>query len=192
MASLEECRAAIARASDRIMEVEEADRRRHIEERSISVTVPDLATVFDMRLTLNGLENITLRGTDTPAERAQIRITVSSDDLVELAAKIPPDEHLKLNGKGVLKEAARLVVPHEVIDRKKGYFPVPQLKYVDGPYLEMVRDALGSQAARERNIFRQDYLDTLFDDPAGHITPLQGSELWQVGLLEMWLQTHRI
>jgi asparagine synthase (glutamine-hydrolysing) len=128
----------------------------------------------------------------TMAWGLEARVPFLDHDLVELAAKIPPDEHLKQNGKGVLKEAARLVVPHEVIDRKKGYFPVPQLKYVDGPYLEMVRDALGSQAARERNIFRQDYLEKLFESPSDHITPLQGSELWQVGLLEMWLQTHGI
>jgi asparagine synthase (glutamine-hydrolysing) len=55
-----------------------------------------------------------------------------------------------------------------------------------------VRDALGSQAARERGLFRQDYLERLFMSPAEHITPLRGSELWQVGLLEMWLQTHGI
>ena len=128
----------------------------------------------------------------TMAWGLEARVPFLDHELVELAARIPPEEKLREGGKGVLKDAARLVVPHEVIDRKKGYFPVPQLKYVDGPYLEMVRDALGSQAARERNIFRQDYLDTLFDDPSGHITPLQGSELWQVGLLEMWLQTHRI
>ena len=87
---------------------------------------------------------------------------------------------------------ALLVVPSEVIDRKKGYFPVPALKYLDGPYLEMVRDALTSQAARERGLFRESYLDTLFDDPSEHITPLRGSELWQVALLEMWLQSHNI
>ena len=38
----------------------------------------------------------------------------------------------------------------------------------------------------------KDYLDTLFADPASHITPLRGSELWQVALLEMWLQSHGI
>jgi asparagine synthase (glutamine-hydrolysing) len=52
----------------------------------------------------------------------------------------------------------------------------------------MVRDALGSQRARERGLFAQDYLETLFAAPADHITPLRGSELWQVGLLELWLQ----
>ena len=102
------------------------------------------------------------------------------------------EKKAQLEGKGVLKDAARLVVPHEVIDRKKGYFPVPQLKYIQGEYLDMVRDALGSAKARERGLFKQDYLDTLFDDPASHITPLRGSELWQVALLEMWLQTQGV
>lgn len=128
----------------------------------------------------------------TMAFGLEARVPFLDHELVELAAKIPPEEKLREGGKGVLKDAARLVVPHEVIDRKKGYFPVPQLKYVDGPYLDMVRDALSSQAARERAIFRDEYLETLFAEPSAHITPLRGSELWQVGLLEMWMQTHGI
>ncbi len=128
----------------------------------------------------------------TMAWGLEARVPFLDHDLVELAARIPPEEKLKQNGKGVLKDAARRVIPSEVIDRKKGYFPVPQLKYVDGPYLDMVRDALSSQAARDRGLFRQDYLDMLFANPSDHITPLQGSELWQVGLLELWLQTHGI
>ncbi|WP_349366358.1 MAG: N-acetylglutaminylglutamine amidotransferase [Nitratireductor rhodophyticola] len=128
----------------------------------------------------------------TMAWGLEARVPFLDHELVELAARIPPEEKLKQGGKGVLKEVARQVVPHEVIDRKKGYFPVPQLKYVDGPYLELVRDALSSQSARERGLFRQEYLDTLYAAPADHITPLRGSELWQVGLLELWLQTHGV
>ncbi len=128
----------------------------------------------------------------TMAWGLEARVPFLDHELVELAARIPPEEKLKQGGKGVLKEVARRVVPHEVIDRKKGYFPVPQLKYVDGPYLDMVRDALSSQSARERGLFRQEYLDTLYAAPADHITPLRGSELWQVGLLELWLQTHGV
>ena len=128
----------------------------------------------------------------TMAWGLEARVPFLDHELVELAAKIPPEEKLRENGKGVLKDAARLVVPHEVIDRKKGYFPVPQLKYVDGPYLDMVRDALTSRVAKERGIFREDYLETLFANPSDHITPLQGSELWQVGLLELWMQTHGV
>ena len=128
----------------------------------------------------------------TMAWGLEARVPFLDHELVELAARIPPEEKLKAGGKGVLKDVARQVVPHEVIDRPKGYFPVPQLKYVAGPYLDMVRDALTSQAARERGLFREDYLNRLFAAPADHITPLRGSELWQVGLLELWLQTHGI
>ncbi|WP_163270567.1 N-acetylglutaminylglutamine amidotransferase [Chelativorans alearense] len=128
----------------------------------------------------------------TMAWGLEARVPFLDHELVELAARIPPEEKLKGGGKGVLKDVARQVVPSEVIDRTKGYFPVPQLKYVAGPYLDMVRDALSSQAARERGLFRQEYLDTLYAAPADHITPLRGSALWQVGLLELWLQTHGI
>jgi asparagine synthase (glutamine-hydrolysing) len=128
----------------------------------------------------------------TMAWGLEARVPFLDHELVELAATIPPDFKLADNGKGVLKDAARLVVPSEVIDRKKGYFPVPQLKYIEGPYLELVRDTLSSKAARERGLFRTDYLQRLFDDPTAHITPLRGSELWQAALLEMWLQSHSI
>jgi asparagine synthase (glutamine-hydrolysing) len=128
----------------------------------------------------------------TMAWGLEARVPFLDHELVELAARIPPGEKIRDGGKGVLKDVARRIVPSEVIDRKKGYFPVPQLKYVDGPYLDLVRDALSSQAARERGLFRQEWLDRLFDKPSDHITPLQGSELWQAGLLELWLQTHGI
>jgi asparagine synthase (glutamine-hydrolysing) len=128
----------------------------------------------------------------TMAWGLEARVPFLDHELVELAARIPPEEKLKDGGKGILKDVARLVLPNEVIDRPKGYFPVPQLKYVAGPYLALVRDALSSAPAKERGLFREDYLQKLLDSPSEHITPLRGSELWQVGLLELWLQTHGI
>lgn len=128
----------------------------------------------------------------TMAWGLEARVPFLDHELAELAATIPPAFKLAGGGKGVLKDAARLVVPSAVIDRKKGYFPVPQLKYISGEYLTMVKDVLGSQRARERGLFRQEYLDRLFADPVSHITPLRGSELWQVALLEMWLQSHQV
>lgn len=125
----------------------------------------------------------------TMAWGLEARVPFLDHELVELAARMPPEEKLRGGGKGILKDVARKVVPSAVIDRKKGYFPVPQLKYIAGPYLDMLRDALSSQKARERGLFQRDYLDRLFANPSDHITPLRGSELWQAGLLEMWLQT---
>jgi asparagine synthase (glutamine-hydrolysing) len=128
----------------------------------------------------------------TMAWGLEARVPFLDHELVELAAIIPPEFKLAGDGKGVLKDAARLVVPAEVIDRNKGYFPVPQLKYIQGEFLDMVRDTLTAAKAKERGLFRGEWLDQLFADPAAHITPLRGSELWQVALLEMWLQEHDI
>ncbi|MBV2365694.1 SCP2 sterol-binding domain-containing protein [Streptomonospora nanhaiensis] len=85
MASIEQCREAIDRVSERIAKVDPADRRKHIVERSVSVIVSDLDAVFDMRLTEDGLRDVSQRAAADPGQRAQVRITASSDDLVELA-----------------------------------------------------------------------------------------------------------
>ena len=128
----------------------------------------------------------------TMAWGLEARVPFLDHELVELAGRVPPEQKVRDGGKGVLKDVARRVVPAEVIDRPKGYFPVPALKYIEGPYLEMVRDTLSSKAARERALFQGDYLNMLMDAPADHITPLQGSKLWQVALMETWLQTHGV
>ncbi|MGE5331587.1 MAG: N-acetylglutaminylglutamine amidotransferase [Nitrospirota bacterium] len=126
----------------------------------------------------------------TMAFGLEARVPFLDHELVELAARIPVRHKLAGGGKGILKEAARMVVPSAVIDRPKGYFPVPALKYLQGNVLANVRDALSSRAARERGLFQQDTVDRLLADPMAHITPLRGSKLWQLGLLEQWLQTH--
>jgi asparagine synthase (glutamine-hydrolysing) len=128
----------------------------------------------------------------TMAWGLEARVPFLDHELVELAARVPPELKLKDEGKGVLKDVARDVIPSEVIDRPKGYFPVPALKYIDGTVLEMTKDALTSRAARDRGLFRPEYLKVLFDDPKSHITPLRGSELWQCALLELWLQAQHI
>ncbi|NBP82079.1 N-acetylglutaminylglutamine amidotransferase, partial [bacterium] len=111
-------------------------------------------------------------------------------EVVEFAATVPAELKVAGGGKHILKEAARRVIPAEVIDRPKGYFPVPALKYLRGPFLDLARDALTNAAARHRGLFQQDYVTTLLADPEAHITPLRGSKLWQLALLELWLQEH--
>ena len=53
-------------------------------------------------------------------------------------------------------------------------------------------DALHAPEAKRRNLFREEYVDRLLGDPNSQHTPLDGNKLWQLGLLEMWLQTHGI
>ncbi|OLU34323.1 asparagine synthase (glutamine-hydrolyzing) [Pseudomonas sp. PA15(2017)] len=106
--------------------------------------------------------------------------------VAELSARIPGQFKLPEGGKYVLKEAARKVIPSEVIDRKKGYFPVPGLKHLEGATLGWVRDLL-VDPAHDRGIFNPQMLDRLLTDPQGQLTPLRGSKLWQMAALNLWL-----
>lgn len=124
----------------------------------------------------------------TMAWGLEARVPFLDHELVELAARMPDRHKLCDEGKGVLKAIGRRLIPTSVIDRPKGYFPVPALKYLRGDVLATVRDLLHSPRARERGLFQPAYLDTLLAAPDDHLTPLRGSKLWQVALLEMWLQ----
>jgi asparagine synthase (glutamine-hydrolysing) len=120
------------------------------------------------------------------------RVPYLDHDVVALAARIPPELKLAQEGKGILKEAARRVIPGEVIDRPKGYFPVPALKHLQGRYLDLVRDAVEAPEARARGLFEPSYVAELLKYPNAELTPLRGNKLWQLGLLELWLQGHDV
>ena len=109
--------------------------------------------------------------------------------LAELSARIPGRFKLPDGGKHVLKEAARQVIPSEVIDRPKGYFPVPGLKHLEGATLGWVRDLL-LDPSQDRGLFNPAMLDRLLTDPHGQLTPLRGSKLWQMAALNLWLNEH--
>jgi asparagine synthase (glutamine-hydrolysing) len=121
----------------------------------------------------------------------EARVPFLDHELVELASAAPLPMKLGEGGKGVLKDIARRVVPHEVIDRPKGYFPVPPLIHLEGPYVDLLRDALTSQSARDRGLFRPELVDHQLEHP-NELTTLRYNKLWQIGLLEMWLQHHSI
>ncbi len=124
----------------------------------------------------------------TMAWGLEARVPFLDHHVVELAAQMPPELKLKEGGKYPLKAIARGRLPAAVIDRPKGYFPVPALKYVRGPFLEFMRGVLDSQACRNRGLFQRGYVEKLLAAPEKYLTPLQGSKLWHLALLEYWLQ----
>src|SRR3712207_6967620 len=99
----------------------------------------------------------------------EARLPCLDHDLVELAARSPPELKLADGGKGVLKAIGRRIIPPEVIDRPKGYFPVPAITHLEGKVLDLVRDALSSDAARDRGLFRPEYVQELIGDPNGEL-----------------------
>ena len=158
---------------------------------------PGADTALDRALRLDSLVMLV----DDPVKRVdnmtmawglEARTPFLDHEFVELAAAVPPALKLAHGGKGVLKEASRKVLPAAVIDRKKGHFPVPAIINLEGRYLAHVRDALLAPEAVERGLFRQEYVEKLLADPNEYRTNLGSNQLWQLGLLEMWLQQHGI
>ncbi len=142
--------------------------------------------------------DVTTLITDDPVKRVdnmtmawglEARVPFLDHELVELAARCPPEIKLKGgDGKYLLKQISRGIVPDSVIDRPKGYFPMPALKYVRGEFLDFMRDIVTSDRCRQRGIYQPKYIDMLLSAPEMHHTRLKGSKLWHLALLEFWLQ----
>ncbi len=158
---------------------------------------PGAETTLDAALRLD----TTIMLVDDPVKRVdnmtmawglEARVPFLDHELLEVAAACPPELKLLHGGKGVLKDAARKLLPAEVIDRPKGYFPVPGIRHLSGALLEKVSDALRNQVARDRGLFRVEYVSKLLAAPNETRSTLGSNVLWQLGLLEMWLQAMEV
>ncbi len=161
------------------------------------VGAPGADTALDAALRLD----TTVMLVDDPVKRVdnmtmawglEARVPFLDHELVELAAACPPELKLAAGGKGVLKAAGRGVVSDTIIDRPKGYFPVPAIRHLSGSFLDRVRDAVTDPVAKDRGLFRPDWLQRMLADPNTKRTTLGSNALWQVALLEMWLQERGI
>jgi asparagine synthase (glutamine-hydrolysing) len=128
----------------------------------------------------------------TMAWGLEARVPFLDHKLVELAMQMPAQLKLDHGGKGILKRIARGRIPDAVIDRPKGYFPVPALKYVRGPFFEFMRDILSTPTAQTRGLFEPRYVNRLLAAPDQHFTRLQGSKLWHLAVFELWLQQNQL
>ena len=159
---------------------------------------PGAETAVDKALRLDS----TVMLVDDPVKRVdnmtmawglEARVPFLDHELVELAARIPPALKLKDGGKGVLKDvgaaggAARGHRPAQGL--LPGAAAEVHLRAVPGHGQGSAdrRCRPGSAACSAAATWTQ-----LFAEPEKHITPLRGSALWQVALLELWLQNHGI
>jgi alkyl sulfatase BDS1-like metallo-beta-lactamase superfamily hydrolase len=80
MATIEQCREALQRLASRLGGVESDTARKHAPDRTLSCRLPDLAVTFTGRLEDGQLVDIT----EASSPRADVRLTVHSDDLIKL------------------------------------------------------------------------------------------------------------
>src|SRR5438309_2928307 len=89
------------------------------------------------------------------AANLEVRVPFLNREMLELAARMPPD--LKLRGlkrKYILKRAAERLLSPEVVWRKKAGFGAPIRSWLRGPLRPTIEDLLSEENIKRRGLFR--------------------------------------
>jgi len=145
---------------------------------------------LDMKFTLADND---LRKVSHTCEAAgiEVRYPLLDEDLVELAAELPPD--YKIRGSHLrwfYKEALKGFLPNEIIEKKKHGFGLPFGEWaLSHPSLSAEVEKL-TQAFIARGIMRPEYLLEIKLLHAKEHATFYGTMLWRIAMLEAWMQAH--
>ncbi len=122
------------------------------------------------------------------AHGLEARAPLLDHELVEWAATLP-DAVKMTNGttKALFKKAMQPYLPREVLYRKKRGFGCPIDRWFRRELKPMAYDTLLAQSARQRDLFRPEYVRRLLDE---HCTARADHHyrLWALLMLELWFR----
>ncbi len=126
------------------------------------------------------------------AANLEVRVPFLNQEMMQLAARMPPD--LKLRGlkrKYILKRAMEKVLPREIVWRKKAGFGAPIRSWLRGPLQPMVNDLLSEETIKRRGLFRPEEVRRVIDanlsgreDYNLQVFQLLNLELWQRAFID--------
>jgi asparagine synthase (glutamine-hydrolysing) len=133
--------------------------------------------------------NLTTTDKTSMAANLEVRVPFLNHELVELAARMPPD--LKLRGlkrKYILKRVAERLLPRDVVWRKKAGFGAPIRSWLRGPLRPLVDDLLSEETVRRRGLFDPAEVRRII---AANLSGREDYNLqvFQLLTLEMWHRT---
>lgn len=121
----------------------------------------------------------------TMAASIELRAPFLDHELMELAFSLPDNFKLRGDqGKFILKDIMKDLLPKEIVYRKKKGFPVPLTSWFGGALQARAKNLLTSEKALKRGYFNPDYIHELFsrisrgEDLGKRIFSLVALELW--------------
>jgi len=115
----------------------------------------------------------------------EVRSPMLDYRFLELAAAIPPGLRRKNgDGKYILKQAMRGLVPDAVMDRPKKGFSIPAQQWLQGDAADFVRDVLLSRRLVERGLFRSEVIEGLLSQSSAF------AKVWALLIFELWCQAY--
>ena len=124
----------------------------------------------------------------TMANSLELRSPLLDVNVVEWGVSLPRKYKIKgLEGKYILKDVARSLVPAELIDRPKMGFGIPRAEWLRTGMREMVVDTLTDTTATQRGWFISNEVRKVIDiHMAGED---KDNLLWPILMLELWART---
>jgi asparagine synthase (glutamine-hydrolysing) len=122
------------------------------------------------------------------AASTEVRVPFLDDEIVGLAAKIPPELKLRrLTRKYILKQTMKGTLPREVIRRPKAGFGAPVRAWLTGDLRELLHDTLSPSTLAARGLIEPAEVQRLIKaNDAG--TEDNALRLWALLTLELWQQ----
>ncbi len=123
------------------------------------------------------------------AHGLEARSPLLDHELIEWAAALPA--RVKMKGgalKALFKSALEPYLPREILYRPKRGFGCPIDRWFRHELKDMAYDILLSQSARQRQLFRPDYMRRLLDEHCNYRSDHQ-NRLWGALMLELWFRT---
>ncbi|MCG8422624.1 MAG: asparagine synthase (glutamine-hydrolyzing) [Proteobacteria bacterium] len=142
------------------------------------------AMYFDFKTFLNGL--LIVDDKLSMAHSVEARVPFLDNELVEYARRIPAGLRLRgEQGKFVLRQAMRGLLPHEVVTRRKQGFTPPDRTWYKKDAYRYIRDLLLGHRATDRGYFEPAYLEKILDD---HIEDRHNHRflIWSLMCFEWW------
>jgi asparagine synthase (glutamine-hydrolysing) len=122
------------------------------------------------------------------AHGLEARSPLLDHELMEWAAALPYPVRMKRGVlKALFKSAMEPYLPRAILHRSKRGFGCPIDRWFRGELKDMAYDVLLSQSARQRGLFRPDYVRRLLDEHCTHCFDHQ-NRLWALLMLELWFR----
>jgi asparagine synthase (glutamine-hydrolysing) len=128
----------------------------------------------------------------TKVDRASMRVALEvrapmlARDVVEFAFSLPDAYRMRgSSGKRLLKDAARTLLPAEIIERPKKGFGIPVAAWLAGPLREFAQDMLSRESLQRTGIFRPAAVGRMLDRHLQKRADLR-KPLWTLLVFELW------
>jgi len=147
------------------------------------------ALFADLKLYLPG-DLLTLTDRISMAHSLEVRVPFLDHELLEFAARIPPELKLRrMERKHVLKRAVRDLLPESFFQRRKMGFSAPLAVWFREELRPFVEDTLSRDAIRDGGVFRYEAVRRVLDD---HYTRRANNDnqIWALITFTLWQQSY--